>query len=200
MMDDRDITALLRMAREAGSIERSASRAVAPRLALAAGLALAASATLLVLSRVPSRSAPTPGAPTAEATTGRVPVESAADARPDDERGRVLLAIFRDGAEQAPCVIHKDVGDAPGSALARLSRQDLAQLAGRCQSGPLRVLLVELAGPLRLLPATPQDAGALAACLDLAEDRQADWGCAAAACVPPEVTVTTARVALAPPR
>lgn len=197
MMNDDDITTLLRMAREADGMGAARAR-VAPRaLGLAAGLALAASAAVLVLSRGAGQpTAVLPGPAAAEALGEPEGPGVSVGA----EEGRVLLAIFRNGDEQPACVVHQDVGGAEGSALTRLSRSDLARLAGRCESEPMRVLLIELAGPARLLPATREDAGAIVACLDLAEDRQVDWGCAAAACVPPEVSVTTARVALAASR
>lgn len=174
MLNDNDIPALLRMACESEELERAwrergRRRAV---VALAAAIALAASAGLWLARSL----APSPVAPAASATPEAVGEPVAA---PGEEEGRVVLAVFGDGAGP-PCVVRRDFRGLRGHALPLLTRADLAELADPCKAGPRRVLLIELAGPARLLPLTPQDARVLVDCLGLAEERLGDLGCAAA--------------------
>jgi hypothetical protein len=200
MLNERDLIVLLRMVREARELE-AADRISTVRwwaVGIAAVGVLAASVSWLWLLRPTTSPAPRSAAVTAPASVQPEPAVARMDAEPRKaEQGRVVLAVIHDGEEVQRCVVHKDFGGVQGHALALLSRADLAQLAGHCGPGPLRVLLIELAGPARLLPANPVDAQMLIDCLDLAEERMGDLGCAAAACVPAEVSVTTARVALA---
>lgn len=196
MLNDHDIESLLRMARESRDLEEAGRQVRRTRVAvgLAAVGALAASATLWLAW---------PGAPNPVHPISAAPIPTTPDPWSrqahvrGDEHGRVVLAVFRDG-EQPPCVVHRDFRGVQGHALALLTHADLAQLAGTCESGLRRVLLIELAGPMRLLPLNLHEARLLVDCLDLAEDRMGDLECAAATCVPPEVSVTTARLALGP--
>jgi hypothetical protein len=197
MLNDHDIESLLRMARESRDLEKS-DRRHARRARVAVGLAAAGALAASVVWWRAWPTTPTPIHPLSAVPASTAPDRSNGNlpSRADDQ-GRVVLAVFRDG-EQPPCVVHRDFRGVQGHALALLTHADLAQLAGPCESGLRRVLLIELAGPVRLLPLNLHDARRLVDCLDLAEKRMGDLGCAAATCVPPEVSVTTARLALGP--
>ncbi len=110
----------------------------------------------------------------------------------------MLLAIYQDVLGAARCVQIWPLPMNPGESLADVARFDLLQpddaMGGvSCATGPHRLLVVALAGPSSSLPDSDESAEALASCItssrDMCSEAPSSYASAAAACVPPGVSV-----------
>jgi hypothetical protein len=110
----------------------------------------------------------------------------------------MLLAIYQDILGAARCVQVLPLPMNPGESLADVARADILHAeelgnGGSCASGPHRLLVVALAGPSSSLPDSDASAEALASCIassrDQCSEMPSSYANAAAACVPPGVSV-----------
>lgn len=140
---------------------------------------------------------PTP-APVTEPAT--IPVQGSAIAAVDSRPATpgMLLAIYQDILGAARCVQVLPLPMNPGESLADVARADLLHAdelsdGATCATGPHRLLVVALAGPANSLPATAESAEALATCIAASRDQCSEmpssYADAAAACLPPGVSV-----------
>lgn len=129
-----------------------------------------------------------------------VPVQGVAIAAVDSRPATpgMLLAIYQDILGAARCVQVLPLPMNPGESLADVARADLLhadELAegAVCATGPHRLLVVALAGPANALPASAESAEALATCIAASRDQCSEtpssYADAAAACLPPGVSV-----------
>lgn len=125
-----------------------------------------------------------------------LPEEVPMDSRPATPG--MLLAIYQDILGAARCVQILPLPMNPGESLADVARADLLhaeELDGNtvCSTGPHRLLIVALAGPSNSLPDSPESAEALATCIassrDQCSEMPSSYANAAAACLPPNVSV-----------
>ncbi|MDX2131768.1 MAG: hypothetical protein SFY69_06935 [Planctomycetota bacterium] len=131
--------------------------------------------------------APAPGA-------GRVVTTTADGATPSHPatNSPMLLAVFRQPDSRCDCVVWEPDALA-GVAIEHLDRERLIKAAWdrRCADGGSLMLVVALDGPRELLPASPEEAMALATCFAL-DECGVESGCyesMAAECVTPGVTI-----------
>ena len=110
----------------------------------------------------------------------------------------ILLAIYQDILGASRCVQVLPLAMNPGQTLADVSRIDLLHaddLSGgsSCATGPHRLLIVAIAGPSGSLPSSDASAEALASCIadsrDVCSEALSSYANAAAACLPPGVSV-----------
>ncbi len=179
------------------------TRLVRAGVAVAAVVALGAG--MFIALRPAPLPQPTPGstlalkseAPEAQPSAPKaVQSQSALASRPATPG--MLLAIYQDILGAARCVQVLPLPMNPGQSLAEVSRSDLLhaeELAEgtSCATGPHRLLVVALAGPSSSLPDSDAKAEALATCIaasrDMCSEMPSSYANAAAACLPPGVSV-----------
>ena len=188
-----------------------ANRPAARRRVAWAVASAAAMFTLAAGVFVSLRPAPTPSATTLADASKPAPVEPVLEPAPADMQPAVLavdskpaspgmlLAIYQDILGAARCVQILPLPIEPGSSLADVARADLLHVDelgenSRCATGgPQRLLVVALAGPATALPDSDASAQALASCIAASRDQCSElpssYADAAAACVPPGVSV-----------
>ena len=110
----------------------------------------------------------------------------------------MLLAIYQDILGAARCVQVLPLPMNPGESLADVARADILHSeeldeGTSCATGPHRLLVVALSGPSSSLPDSDASAQALASCIAASRDQCSEmpssYASAAAACVPPGVSV-----------
>jgi hypothetical protein len=139
---------------------------------------------------------PDPVEATMDVVQAEVPVAIPFDSRPASPG--MLLAIYQDILGAARCVQVLPLPMNPGESLADVARADLLHSEELdegtvCATGPHRLLIVALAGPSNSLPDSAESAEALAACITTSRDQCSEmpssYANAAAACLPPGVSV-----------
>jgi hypothetical protein len=216
-MNDKDLSALIRMAMEAERLEEPAPlrltwarperEETAARLrTMVTGIAtLAAAACLgfaaLVWMKPASPTQPlahqggaTPAPEVSEAT---VPVVELAKAEP--EVGSVIMAVFRDADDRCSC-IQINEADFKGR-LSEVGQAEILRtaLANACHENPRQVLVIAMQGPRHELPSTTAEAELLAAAMHEEANSCADDAMCissrAVAYIPSSVTVLTSTMA-----
>jgi hypothetical protein len=135
-------------------------------------------------------------APQPETVASSSPAPGAATLQPATPG--MLLAIYQDILGAARCVQVLPLPMNPGQSLSDVARSDLLHAdelgdGNSCVTGPHRLLVVALAGPSSALPNSDESAEALASCIALSRDMCSEmptsYANAAAACLPPGVSV-----------
>ena len=180
-MNDKDLSALIRMATEAERLEEPAplrfewakpNRAdTASRVRTAATgiVSLAAAACLGFVAITWMKPAPSQPLPVAVKSTEVPPVvEPAASevthvAKAEPEIGSVIMAVFRDADERCSC-IQINAADFEGR-LSDVGQSEILRraLANACHDNPRQVLVIAMQGPKDELPTTAAEAELLAA-------------------------------------
>jgi hypothetical protein len=183
-MNDKDLSALIRMATEAERLEEPAplrfawakadraDTASRVRTAVTGIVSLAAAACLGFVALTWMKPTSTQPLPVAVAPTEVQPVvETApevirlakADSAPEVEIGSVIMAVFRDADERCSC-IQINAADFEGR-LSDVGQSEILRraLANACHDNPRQVLVIAMQGPKDELPTTAAEAELLAA-------------------------------------
>jgi hypothetical protein len=180
-MNDKDLSALIRMATEAERLEEPAplrfgwakpnrtDTASRVRTAVTGIVSLAAAACLGFAAITWMKPAPSQPLPVAVKPTEVPPVVEAAAsevthvAKAEPEIGSVIMAVFRDADERCSC-IQINAADFEGR-LSDVGQSEILRraLANACHDNPRQVLVIAMQGPKDELPTTAAEAELLAA-------------------------------------